>query len=377
LFEPGAEAPGGVPGASLNNTQGPSVNPRISLSLRCRRGRPATADVLAAELGLAPKRIAAEIDRLVAAGFLVECHPMLGYRLIGVPPSLVAEEIACDLATVRIGRLFQCVEEAGSTNDLAWQAAAAGAADSSSRACATSDPASADGLVVLAEHQSAGRGRRGNRWLAPAHTSILCSVLTWMPQAAGQAGAITRAAAVAVAEAIEDECHLAAGIKWPNDLVVEDRKVAGILVESRQGASGSRPGGGGGASPVVIGIGINCTQEAADFPDQIRPQVASLAQFEPVVDRTLLARALLKRLDRRLGELADTEGADSVRLRAAARCRTLGQRISVSDGHTTYSGQVIDLDPDYGLVLRLLDGGIRRFAALTTHVVGGGPSDRV
>jgi len=327
------------------------VDPRVSLSLRESRGRPVTAEALGAELGLPPKRLAAQIDRMAEAGFLVERNPMLGYRLVGVPESLIAEEVACGLGTARVGRRVRCVEEAASTNDLAWQAAATG-------------PQAADGLVVLAEHQSAGRGRRGARWLAPAHTSILCSTLVWVPQAASQAAALTRAAAVAAAEAIEDHCHLAAGIKWPNDLVVEDRKVAGILVESRPGA--------GVTGPVVIGIGVNCSQESADFPDEIRAQVASLAAFDEAVDRTLLARVLLRTLDRVLAELGSPQGADSVRRRAAARCRTLGRRIVVSDGHTSYSGEVIDLDPDYGLVLRLRDGAVRRFPAMTTHVAGGG-----
>jgi BirA family transcriptional regulator, biotin operon repressor / biotin---[acetyl-CoA-carboxylase] ligase len=325
------------------------VDPRISLSLRQRLGRPVTGESLAAELRLPHRRITAEIDQLAAAGFIIESHPMLGHRLVGVPDSLIAEEIAFDLRAARAGRRVRCVEEAASTNDLAWQAAVAGQAD-------------ADGMAIFAEHQSAGRGRRGNRWLAPAHTSVLCSILIWVPQAASQAGGLTRAAAVAVAEAIEEECHLAAGIKWPNDLVVEDKKVAGILVESRPEA--------GGTGPAVIGVGINCSQAAADFPTEFRSQVASLAMFADSVDRTLLARALLRRLDRVLTDLDSPDGAESVRTRAAARCRTLGRKIVVSDGQTTYSGEVLDLDPDYGLVLRLQEGGIRRFPAMTTHVAG-------
>jgi BirA family transcriptional regulator, biotin operon repressor / biotin---[acetyl-CoA-carboxylase] ligase len=327
------------------------VDPRVSLSLRLRCGRPVTAAVLAAELGLPSRRLAAEIDHLATAGFVVECHPMLGYRLIGAPDSLVEAEVAADLGTVRVGRRVQCVAEASSTSDHAWRAAALG-------------QASADGLVVLAEHQSAGRGRRGNRWLAPAHSSILCSVLAWVPQATSHAGTLTQAAAVAVARAIWVQCHLEVGIKWPNDLVIDDRKVAGILVESRPQA--------GGTGPVVIGIGINCSQTPADFPEEIRPRVASLAMFEEGLDRTLLARALLKTLDRTLVDLENPGGAESIRQAAAALCRTLGQKIAVSDGQTTYRGEVIDLDPDYGLVLRLPEGGIRRFPPMTTHVVGRG-----
>jgi BirA family biotin operon repressor/biotin-[acetyl-CoA-carboxylase] ligase len=215
---------------------------------------------------------------------------------------------------------------------------------------------------VFAEHQTAGRGRRGSHWLAPPHSSILCSVAVWMPDAPGQGALVTRAAAVAGAEAIEAQCRLNVGVRWPNDLVIDDRKVGGILVEARP-AAGER-------GPVVIGIGINCTQGAEAFPPEIRRGVASLAMFSEDVDRTLLARSLLERLDEVLTMVAEPPGGVEVRRRAAARCRTLGQRITVIEDGKTYCGQVVDLDPDYGLVLRLEEGGIQRFAAMTCHVVG-------
>ena len=150
---------------------------------------------------------------------------MLGYALVGAAESLIAEEIAGDLGTVRVaggsGALRRPPRRA---ND--WRGARL-----------PPDPIPPTDLSS-SPSTVRRRGRRGNRWLAPAHSSILCSVLTWRP-GAGQAGTLTRAAAVTVAEAIRDQCHLPVGIKWPNDLVIEDRKVAGILVESRPEADGA------------------------------------------------------------------------------------------------------------------------------------------
>ena len=327
------------------------MEPRLTLALRRRAGQPVAPDHLATQAGIPPKRLAQELDDLARRGFVIESHPLAGLRLISAPPLLCEAEIACDLAVSRVGRIVRCVGDTASTNDLAWQAADEG-------------PAAADGLAVFAEHQSSGRGRRGSRWLAPPHSSVLCSVLVWLPDLSGRGAIFTRAASLAVAEAIEDQCRLEVGIKWPNDLVIEDRKVAGILVESRPAWAG--------VGPVAIGVGINCHQGEESFPSEIRPYAASLAMFGEDVDRTLLARACLERLDQVIGRIADPAGIAEIQRRVDARCRTIGRRICVREGDSTYAGEVVDLDPDYGLVLRLADGSVRVFAAMTTHVVAQG-----
>lgn len=323
------------------------MDPRVALALRCRRLQPVRPEDLSGELGVPPQQVVAAVDELGRLGFVIESHPMEGLRLVEAPLRLFAEEVACDLAVSRIGRCVRCVETTSSTNDLAWEAA-------------DQEQEAADGLTVLAEYQTAGRGRRGNRWIAPPHTSILCSVIVWVPLTPTQGGLLTCAAAVAVAEAIERECGLSVGMRWPNDLVVDDLKVGGILVEARPVA--------GGTGPAVIGVGINCTQDPKAFPPDFRGNVASLAMLGEDVDRTLLVRRVLERLDHAVGRMTD-DGVSEIRRHAAQRCRTLGRRITVSDRDGTFSGEVLDIDPDYELVLRLAEGGIRRFAAMTTHVV--------
>jgi BirA family transcriptional regulator, biotin operon repressor / biotin---[acetyl-CoA-carboxylase] ligase len=324
------------------------MDARVSLALRRAGGRMLAASQMAADLGLAPPALAAALDRLAGLGFVIEQNPLLGLRLAEAPPALLAEEIACDLSVRRIGRQVRCVAEASSTNDLAWAAAAR-------------EGPSADGWAVFAEQQSAGRGRRGNRWLAPPHSSVLGSVLLWMADPPAHGALLTRAAAVAVAEAVESCSDLKVGIKWPNDLVIEDRKIGGILVEARPVA--------GHAGPLVVGIGLNCTQGPEAFPPEIRPQVAGLSMFGDPVDRTLLARALLTRLDDLVGQSSDPAGQEGIRRKVMDRCRTLGRRLTLTEGGGTATGEVIDLDPDYGLLLRLPEGGIRRFPAMTSHVV--------
>jgi len=302
---------------------------------------------LAEGVGVPPEQIVAAVEELGRLGFVIESHPMQGLRLVAVPPGLFAPELACDLPVSRVGRRVRCVQTTPSTNDLAWEAA-------------DREGDAADGLAIFAEYQTAGRGRRGNRWLAPRHTSILASVIVWVPRSPAQCGLLTRAAAVAVAEAIETQCGVGVGIRWPNDVVVDDLKVGGILVEARPVAAGT--------APAVIGVGINCSQDAGAFPPEIRPTVTSLAMLGEDMDRTLLARALLERLDDAIAWMADDDTGE-LRRRAAERCRTLGRRITLSDGGGTFTGEVLDLDPHYELVLRCAEGGIRRFGAMTTHVV--------
>ena len=324
------------------------MDPRVSLALRCARGKAVPAAVLAERAELRPERVAEAVADLEAAGFGIESHPHQGYRLLEPPVGLLAEEVGYDLDTGRIGRVVRCVDGATSTNDLAWQAAEEGRE-------------AADGLAIFAEYQTAGRGRRGNRWLAPPHSSILCSIVLWVPTAPGREGVLTRGVALAAAHAIEGESALEVGIRWPNDLVIDDRKVGGILVEARPGGSA--------AALAVLGIGINVAQPLEAFPANLLPGATSLAMAGASTDRTLLARALLERLEGVFRQMAEPGGAQEISRAVEARCRTLGRRITVRAGSETAHGEVVALDPDYGLVLRLESGAVRRFPAMTTHVV--------
>jgi BirA family biotin operon repressor/biotin-[acetyl-CoA-carboxylase] ligase len=322
------------------------VNARVALAIRRARGEALSAEALAETVGWSPDEVVAAVEALGRCGYRIEPHPIQGFRLLSTPDRLLEDEIACDLETDRIGRSVRCVDETASTNDLAWQAVEDRGAE-------------ADGLAVFAEYQTAGRGRRGSRWLAPPHTSILCSIVL-VGSPGGEGGAVlTRAASLAAAEAVEAETGLDVGLRWPNDLVLDDRKVGGVLVEAR-------PGGAGAA---VIGVGINTAQRREAFPVEIREGVASLAGAGAQVDRTLLARRLLRRMEDFIREMTLPAGAEAVRQAAAERCRTLGRRITVTDGAETVTGEVVDLDPDYALLLRLGGGTIRRFPAMTTHVV--------
>ena len=222
-----------------------------------------------------------------------------------------------------------------------------------------------DGLVVLAEEQTAGRGQRGRLWTVPPRSSILMSILIFPPAElralrleahAGNAW-LTALAAVTAAELVTDWTGRDARIKWPNDVRVEGRKIAGILVERAltpahlaraDGASGARHQG------VVIGIGLNVNVDEESFPSDLRPRATSLAILgggEPI-DRSQLARDLIRRLDVWYEHIMSL-GPGALNDPWRDRSEHLGNMVRVVTCDEELRGRLIDLDLDRGLTLEL------------------------
>ena len=192
------------------------------------------------------------------------------------PGVLQIDRIRAGLRTRRIGRQIEYLPSTTSTNDVAWERIESG---------------DADGLVVLTEHQSAGRGRLGRTWHSPRGASLLCSVALVDDGGEWTDGELVLVPAVAACDAITPCTDVIPSIKWPNDLLVEDRKVGGILIESRILPGSSRA--------YVIGIGINCLQQRGHMGPQLARTATSLElESAQAVDRTSLAIALLTELDR-------------------------------------------------------------------------------
>jgi BirA family biotin operon repressor/biotin-[acetyl-CoA-carboxylase] ligase len=193
-----------------------------------------------------------------------------------------------------------------------------------------------DRTVVVADHQTAGRGRFGRRWLDEPGASLLVSILLRPRLEPSRLPLLSYAAAVAVAEALEAAAGLAGRLKWPNDVLVDGRKIAGILLESRIGQ----------APAVVVGIGVNVAQRA--FPPDLAPRVTSVALAGGrSTDREALLAALLESFDAWRGRL-EGEGFAAVRERWLALSDTLGRPVRV-DGRV---GIAVDLDAEGALVLR-------------------------
>src|SRR5947207_6489122 len=196
-------------------------------------------------------------------------------------------EAACRCAT--IGRQIIVQEQTGSTNDAILQVATTN---------------SNEGLVLFAEHQTAGRGQRGNRWESAAGKGLWFSILLRPGIQIDESGRLTIWAIEAVSDVIRNEFSLEPAIKLPNDVQISGRKVAGVLVEMR--AQEKAP------HLAVVGIGINVNQSMEDFPPELQNRAISLAMaLHRPVDRRQLAVAVLRYLDRTYRERFTDEALQS------------------------------------------------------------------
>jgi BirA family biotin operon repressor/biotin-[acetyl-CoA-carboxylase] ligase len=272
-----------------------------------------------------------DLDELQWFGFRLERHPYHGVAYRGPSPRLCPDQIEWELGTKVIGRRVAVWNRVGSTNDLAARASVS--------------PAN-NGLVVLAEEQSNGRGSRGRSWSAPAGSSILMSVLLFPPPAMDDPAWLTALGAVAVAEVVAGFDGLDARIKWPNDVRVGRRKLAGILVERGQGA--------------VLGIGLNVNVD--DFPEEIRESATSLRRLlgRPL-DRSEIAKELVQRLDFHHAQAVES-GPDSLNEHYRRWSEHLGQEVEVSTATEALVGRLVDLDLRAGLALEGTDGHVRLVA---------------
>ena len=207
-----------------------------------------------------------------------------------------------------------------------------------------------DRTVVVADYQAAGRGRRGRAWDAPVGTSLLTSILVRPRAAPDRWGGYSLLSALAVADALARMAGLGARLKWPNDVLVGGRKIAGILLESRMPAAGG-PGTAGAVGVIAVGIGVNLGQRA--FPAGLAARATSvLLETGKMVERDAALAALLEAFDDWRAQL-ERDGLAPVRARWLALADTIGRRVSV-DGVT---GVAVDLDADGALVLEV--GGRR------------------
>lgn len=248
------------------------------------------------------------------------------------------------------------VAETGSTNADAMELVRQGAAE---------------GVVLVADHQTAGRGRRGRVWEAPPGAGLLTTILLRPP--AEVVDLCTMAVALSAAQAVADVAGFEPRLKWPNDLVwpgdgtAADRKLAGILAEADWPAgstpdAGYRPPRPGERIGVVVGIGIN-----VDWPAELPEELADVAVACNHVtgtapDRAELLVAMLHHLDRWYGDLVATRDRSPLLAAWRQRSATLGRRVRVDLGRDDLEGTAVDVTDDGHLVVDLLEGGRRTIA---------------
>jgi BirA family biotin operon repressor/biotin-[acetyl-CoA-carboxylase] ligase len=293
---------------------------------------------LAQQLGLTRAAVWARIQELRALGYEIEASPHQGYRLLSAPDVLHADDLLARLGpTGVVGRDIRVFQETTSTNDIADKLARDGVAE---------------GVVVFAESQTRGRGRLGRRWISPPGKGLWFSILLrpmLHPQAATR---LTVVSAVALRRAIAQQTRLRPSIKWPNDILIGSRKVAGILTELSAEVDRTKH--------LILGLGIDVNVSPEEFPPELRRSVSSLqAESGRKLVRADLAVAVLSELDREYARLRSGDFA-AIASEWEEHCATIGQQVVIRVGDREIAGRAEALSEDGALLVRTEHGRLER-----------------
>ena len=304
---------------------------RVLDSLRSSGGSYVSGGALSAELSLSRTAVWKAVEQLRAEGFVIESAPKKGYRLLSGGDALTESGVRAYLRRRDLNlRVYKSIS---STNTVLKQLAESG---------------EAEGTVLLAEEQTAGRGRMSRSFFSPPRSGLYMSLLLRPHMSAQLSTRITACAAVAVAEAIEELTGCRAEIKWVNDVLVDGKKVCGILTE------GSIDCESGLMHYAIVGIGINIRPPEGDFPAELRQIAGALPAAPDGEDlRCRLAAAVLDRLMDLYEQLPEGDCYEAYKSRSCL----IGREINILplEGEPV-PATAIDVEPDFSLRVRLADG---------------------
>jgi len=302
---------------------------------------------LSRELGVSRTAVWKHISLLRKEGYLIEAVPSRGYRLLSSPDILDVDSITPHLEIGRIGQRLVCHKQTTSTNADAFRLAEDGAIE---------------GTVVISDAQLAGKGRRGRAWASPDGVNLYCSVILRPAIMPNDAPQLTFLSAVAVARAIALTTRLKPEIKWPNDLLISEKKVAGLLNEMSAETDC--------INFVILGIGVNLNMTAGQFPDDLRhPATSLLIESGSPVDRGRFTAIMLNELDKLYaGFLAS--GFVPVREEWQRLCNAAVREVAVSDGGADIlRGMFAGIDADGAMLVKTAEGGIERVLSGDVRVI--------
>lgn len=315
-----------------------TTDAQILSALRAAENSGVSGADLSEQLGISRAAIWARIEELRKLGYDIEASPHLGYQLRNDPDLLNDDDLIARLGKTNvIGRDIRVFKATTSTNDVIEKLARDGVKE---------------GVVVFAESQTKGRGRLGRKWISPAGRGLWFSVLLRPDLRPQEATQLTVAAATALWRAIHAETGLSAEIKWPNDILLRGKKVAGILTE--MSAELDR------VKHVILGVGVDVNLTAHELPADVRKVATSLrVELGKPVQRAELATAILRELDRDYARVCGGLFAD-LAAEWEERCTTIGQQVVITVGERKIRGRAESLDDDGALLVRTEHGHLER-----------------
>ncbi len=305
----------------------------LLLVLRKRPEKSYTTFGLARKLSRPPEDIIQALLRLEEWGYKIHTTRKGEISFRSAPDLLTATEMTYGLKTKLIGRRFFAFGKVTSTNEMAAQLAEAGVYD---------------GTVVTAEEQTHGRGRLGRSWYSPPGAGIYVSIILRPKFRAELAPGISIMTALALSETLNEYMLGKVQVKWPNDVLIEGKKVAGILTElSADGPT---------INQLIVGVGINVNHRAGDFPADIRDHATSIRRASGRNEqRVLLLQRFLARFEKEYSKY-EKDGLARSRTRLKAYSSLLGHDVTLVSGTDTITGHAVDIDREGRLVLRTKEG---------------------
>jgi BirA family biotin operon repressor/biotin-[acetyl-CoA-carboxylase] ligase len=312
---------------------------RILEMLRNREA-PLSGMEMSKTLGISRNAVWKHIKALRREGYRIEAKPASGYRLVEVPSHPTSWEIQAGLGTEQIGKEIYTLPQASSTNEVAFGLALKGAEE---------------GTVVLSELQTKGKGRMGRTWESPAGLNIYLSIILRPRIVPSKTPLITLMSAVACAEAINEVTGLLPAIKWPNDLLVEGKKLGGILTEADMELDR--------INFVIVGMGINVNMARVMFPPSIMDTATSLqVVLGREISKIALIQSLLRHLEQWYQRLARGRGEEVTR-RWKELSLVKAQQIEVTSLGEVVRGTALDIDEDGALLVQTDNNRIKRVVA--------------
>lgn len=293
------------------------------------------------------------IKALQAEGYEIVASTKKGYCLVGLPDRVSPALVSRGMYTESFGQNIVYEEVVDSTNRIAKKLA---------------DEGAPEGTLVLCERQSAGRGRLGRTWASPKTSGLYMSLILRPDLSADMSLPLTMMTALAVRDAIGEVAGMEAMIKWPNDILLNGKKVVGILTELSVDASGK-------VKWIVVGIGVNVNTHLDELPEEVRDTATSLA-IERGLDcsRLELVRSICYQMETLYRDFLD-QGADAQSFLPRYRIysSTLARHVRMFAGTEEINGVAEDFDKDGALLIRTDDGALRR--VFTGEVTSRPPQD--
>ena len=329
----------------MNRTELEQAADRLIEYIRAKPSEYFGWDKLAARLALDRETLDSALEIAASWDYQIKVRKKSGVAFIAPPDSLTATEISHKLPTRWLGRNLHCYRSVKSTNDLAAELAEQGAVE---------------GTVVTAEEQTKGRGRLGRVWHSPAGTGVYLSIVFKPRLRPDNAPGISVATAVALADTLDVYLPGDVRIKWPNDVLIRGRKIAGILTELS--AEGSR------INHVIVGVGININQRAGEFPEEIKSLATSLRrEVKRKVGRVDLLQRFLKNLEKQY-ERYLVHRLQKSRSKLRRFSSLIGHEVTIRAGKSQTTGLAKDIDADGCLILETPQGEVSIIAGEVTVV---------